>query len=347
MRVQVRLKYSAFAALMGMMILGTAQAQQSAGAPEQKSLTVMATSDVQIGGPWIVAREKGFFAEEGFDRVELKLYSAAPPAFPGFASGELQVMSHGEQPMLTLVAADIPLSVLGIYSDLTGLHGMIASSGIKVAKDLEGKTLGVQKGSALEWYTRSFCKVYGCDITKVKIVNMPAPESIVALANGIIDAYAGWEPFIGRALDAGKGKGLHLLHYNNASRMSGSEGPRKIHSSYAMLYVAAPFLQKNPRTVDALLRILIKSINFTKTNRAEAAKIIAAEFKISENIAASYIDAVKFELTITNAIVENFQVTADILFGEKLVKKRVDFAKTALDTAPLKRVLPNAVTYGR
>jgi NitT/TauT family transport system substrate-binding protein len=345
MKSLTKARFQLFALIIASLLTGIVEAQPPA--PEVKSLTVMATSDVQIGGPWVVARDKGFFTQEGFTQVEVKLFSAAPAAFPAFASGQIQVMNHAEQPMLTLVAADVPLKVVGIYSDMTGLHGMLANSKIKVAKDLEGKNVGVQKGSPMEWYTRNFCKVYGCDVTKVNWVNMPAPEGVAALANGSVDAYAGWQPFIGRALEAGKDKGLHLLHYNNNSLMPGSEGPRRIHSSYAMLYTSSSFLEKNPRTVEALLRVLEKSIAFIKSNRSEAARILAAEYKLSEPIAASYIDAVKFGITINDAVVKDFQTTADLLYAEKLIKKPVDFAKTALDTAPLKRVDPAAVTYGR
>lgn len=350
MNAQGCIRLSAFAVLIAAVGFGTAQAQQasgSAGAPEVKTLKVMATSDVQIGGPWLVARDKGYFKREGFEQIELLLVPAAAAAFPAYASGQLQIMNHAEQAMLTLVAADVPLKVVAIYSDMTGLHGMVANSSIKVAKDLEGKILGVQKSSPLEWYTMNFCKTYGCDITKVNVVNMSIPESIPALVNGSIHAYAGWQPFIDRALEAGKAKGLHLVHYNNTSRMPGSEGPRRLHSAYAILYVPPSFLEKNPKTVDALLRILAKSITFIKENRTESAKIFAAEYKLSESAAGSYIDGVKFGLSINDAVVKEFQETANVLFREKVIKKQIDFAKTALDTAPLKRVSPNAVTYGR
>src|SRR4029079_3777412 len=189
--------------------------------------------------------------------------------------------------------------------------------------------------------------IYGCDIAKVQLVNMPAPEGVTALANGTIDAYAGWQPFINRALDAGKDKGVHMLHYNNTSRMPGSEGPRKIHTSYAMLYTSASFLQKNPKTVDALLRVLNKGVNFMNTNRSEAAKILAAEYKMNEADAARQIGEVKFNLFINEQIVKEFQATADLLFNEKMIKKQVNFADTGLDTAPLRRVLPNADEYSR
>ncbi len=348
MKSPARVGISVFAALTATMLFGAAQAQQapdSTAAPEVKSLTVVTTSDVQIGGPWIVARDKGYFAQEGFTHVEVKLVSAVPTIFPEFASGQVHIMTSAEQPMITLVAGDIPLKVVGIYSDMTGLHGMVADSSIKVAKDLEGKTVGVQMGSPLEWYTRNFCKVFGCDITKVRLVNMSAPEGVAALVNGSIDAYAGWQPFIDRALEAGKARGLHLLHYNNTSFMKGSEGPRKIHTAYAIMYVDTPFLEKNPKTVEALLRVLDKSVKFIKSNRDEAAKMMANEYKLKEAAAARYIDGVKFFLTINNQIVNEFQGTADTLWHAKLIKKPVEFAKTALDVNPLKSVLPGDVTY--
>ena len=46
--------------------------------PEIKSLTFGTTSDVQIGGPWFVARDKGFLAHERFDKVVVQTFSTAP-----------------------------------------------------------------------------------------------------------------------------------------------------------------------------------------------------------------------------------------------------------------------------
>ena len=137
-----------------------------------------------------------------------------------------------------------------------------------------------------------------------------------------------------------------MLHYNNTSFMKGSEGHRKLHTSYAIVYVDTTFLEKNPKTVEALLRVLDKSVKFIKTNRDEAAQMMAREYKLREADAASYIDGVKFFLTINNKIVKEFQGTADTLWHEKLIKQPVDFAKTALDVDPLKSVLPGDVTYG-
>ncbi|MBI3964427.1 MAG: ABC transporter substrate-binding protein, partial [Chloroflexi bacterium] len=215
----------------------------------------------------------------------------------------------------------------------------------KTAKDLEGKKVGLQKASTLDWYTRNFCKTFGCDIDKVEILNLPPAEGVTALVGGNIDGFAIWQPFFNRALEAGKDKGLHPLHYNNTSFLVGAEGPKKIHTAYSVFYVAPEFLEKNPRTVDAMLRVLDKSVSFMNNNKAEAVPILAKEFKQPDSEMEGIIGAVRYSLVINDERVKDIQAMADLLLQEKLIKERVDFAKTLLDTAPLKRVKPDAVPF--
>jgi ABC-type nitrate/sulfonate/bicarbonate transport system substrate-binding protein len=328
-------------------VLGQSQpaSAQTAAGPEVKAVVVGTTADPQIGGPWVIAREKGLFAAEGLTQGEVKIFPSGPASFPAFVSGELQGNTSSEQAMLTQAAGGVRLKLVGVYSDITGVHGMVGSARVKTAKDLEGKAVGLQKASTAEWYTRNFCKVFGCDIAKVQILNMPPAEGVTALVNGNIDAYASWQPFLNRALEAGKDKGVHHLHYGNTSYLVGAEGPRKIHTSYGSFYVASAFVDKNPRTVEALLRVLDRALTFMNANRAETAKILATEFKQKEPDMEAQVAAVKYGLLINDERVKDIQRMADLLLTEKLVKERVDFAKTLLDAAPLKRVKPDAVTY--
>jgi ABC-type nitrate/sulfonate/bicarbonate transport system substrate-binding protein len=98
--------------------------------------------------------------------------------------------------------------------------------------------------------------------------------------------------------------------------------------------------------VEALLRVLDKSVTFINTNRAEAVRILAAEFKQRDVDMEGVLGAIKYSLVINDERVRDIQAMADLLLAEKLVRERVDFAKSLLDTAPLKRVKPDAVTYG-
>jgi ABC-type nitrate/sulfonate/bicarbonate transport system substrate-binding protein len=326
------------------------QAQQpatsAAKAPETKELTLITTSDVQIGGPWFVARDKGFFTEEGFTKVDVQAVSAIPTIYPRFVTGDIQVYSSAEPPTLTLSGGGVPVKVVAIYSDMTGLHGVLAGPQIKTARDLEGKKVALQKGTVMELLFQNFCRAYGCDVSKVQVISMPAPESAAALVDGSVDAVVSWQPFLGQALDAGKDKGLHYLFYDKTSFMPGTDGEhKKLHIAWAILDVAPAFLSKNPRTVDALLRVLDKSVNFIKSNPDEAAKIVAAELKLPQATARDYMNAVKYGLGIDGERVREIQTLADDLSQNKLIKNPVNFAVNILDPAPLKRVEPQLVTY--
>ena len=329
--------------MFGSFSAGHAIAQ--AGKPTM-TIYIGTTSDPQIGGPWVIAREKGFFAAEGLNQDAVKIFASGPASFPAFASGDLQANSSSEAPMMTMAAGGIRLKLVAIYSDITGVHGMVGSPRVRSGKDLEGKTLALQKGSSAEWYARNFCTAFGCDITKVKILNLTPAEAVTALVNGNIDAHSSWQPFMNRALEAGKDKGLHFLHYNNTSFVAGAEGPRKIETSYGVLYVSAAFLEKNPRTIDAMLRVLDKSLAFVNANKAESARILAAEFKQREADIEGQLNAVKYGILINDERVKDVQALGDLLLSEKLLKEKVEFAKTLLDTAPLKRVKPAAIEYG-
>jgi ABC-type nitrate/sulfonate/bicarbonate transport system substrate-binding protein len=325
-----------------------AQAQQpatpAAKAPEIKELTLITTSDVQIGGPWFVARDKGFFVEEGFAKVDVQAVSAIPTIYPRFVTGEVQVYSSAEPPTLTLSGGGVPVKVVAIYSDMTGLHGVLAGPQIKTAKDLEGKKVALQKGTVMELLFQNFCRTYGCDVSKVQVISMPAPESAAALVDGSVDAVVSWQPFLGRALDTGKG--LHFLFYDKTSFMPGTDGEhKKLHVAWAILDVAPAFLTKNPGTIDALLRALDKSVNFIKSNPDEAAKIVGAELKLPQATARDYMNAVKYGLGIDGERVREIQSLADDLSQNKLIKNPVNFAANILDPAPLKRVEPQLVNY--
>ena len=95
-----------------------------------------------------------------------------------------------------------------------------------------------------------------------------------------------------------------------------------------------------------MLRVLDKAVNFMNNNKAEAVQILAKEFKQPEPEMDNIVGAIKYGLAINEERVKDIQATADLLLDEKLIKERVDVAKNLLDTGPLKKVKPEAVTYG-
>jgi ABC-type nitrate/sulfonate/bicarbonate transport system substrate-binding protein len=314
--------------------------------PELTAVKIGATNDPQIGGPWVIAKEKGFFASEGLTQGDVVLFSSGPQSFPPFVAGDLQGDSSGDQPMYTQAAGGVQLKLLAIYSEISGVHGVVASSNVKSVKDLDGKNVGLAKASTAEWYMRSLCKNYGCDVSKMKILAMAPPEAVTAIVSGDIDVFSGWQPFLDRAIEAGKAKGVHFIHYGNTSYFAGAEGPKKVENSFAVFYVTTKFLNENPRTVEAMLRALDKACNFINTNKAEAAKIIARVYKNDEAQMERWVSAIQFGILVNDERMKFLQENADLLYNEKLIRQRLDM-KTVLDAGPLKKVKPEAVVLGQ
>ena len=314
----------------------------AADVPELTAVKIGATNDPQIGGPWVIAKEKGFFASEGLTEGDVMLFSSGPQSFPPFVSGDIQGDSSGDQPMYTQAAGGVPLKLLAIYSEISGVHGVVASSAVRSVKDLEGKSVGLPKGSTAEWYMRSLCKSVGCDTSKMKILAMAPPEGVTALVSGDIDVLSGWQPFLDRAIDAGKAKGVHFIHYNNTSYLAGAEGPKKVENAYGVFYVTTKFLASNPRTVEAMLRALDKACNFINANKSEAAKIIARVYKNDEAQMARWVSEIQFGVLVNDERLQYLQANADVLLNEKLIRQPVD-VKALFDPAPLKRVRADAV----
>ena len=244
-------------------------------------------------------QQKGIFTEEGLTKVDVQSVSAISTIYPRFVTGEVQVYGSAVPPTLTLAAGGVPVKVVGIYSDMTGLHGLLAGAQVKTAKDLEGKKVALQKGTVMEILLRNFCRTYGCDVSKIQVLNMPAPESAAAIVDGSVDAVVGWQPFLGNALSAGKDKGLHFLFYNKTSFMPGSEGEhRKLHIAWAILNIAPKFLSNNPNTVQALLRALDKSVRYIRANPGEAAVLVGEALKLPQSVARSYMNDVVYDLRV-------------------------------------------------
>lgn len=323
-------------AMLVLLALAAGQAAFAQAAPDLKKLRLMTTSDVQIGGPWFVAAGKDFFKAEGFESVEITQFPSAPPAFPAFITDDIQVMTIADQPMFALAAGGQPLSVFGIYSDMTGLHGLIAAGSVKTAKDLEGKNIALPKGSVLEFYLRRFCEAYGCDINKLKVINMSAPEAVTALVAGSVDAAALWQPFIDRAM-SGK-QDLHMLHYQNVSKIPGAEGPKRLHNATAVMFTKQAFAKEHPSTIDALMRVLDRSLKYMAQNPGDAAAAMAKALKIDQPTALRYEEAVRFGFNYTPQNLAELQSTANRLAEEKLIKREVNFEREMLDPQPYRRL---------
>jgi NitT/TauT family transport system substrate-binding protein len=152
-------------------------------------------ADWIYGGPnagFIVAKEKGYFADAGFDVTinqgkgsgsTAQIVGSKAAQF-GFADGFVVGNSVSKGMKLKMVG--------GIYRRNPCAAMVLEESDIKTPKDLEGKTVGIATGSAQFQQWPAFMKGAGLDPAKVRVINVDGAGAGPALISGQINAVGGF-----------------------------------------------------------------------------------------------------------------------------------------------------------
>ncbi|MCC4244267.1 ABC transporter substrate-binding protein [Stappia indica] len=143
-------------------------------------------------GPIIIAREKGFFADEGLDvEVVAPADPSAPPKLVAAGKADLAV---SYQPQIHLqVAEGLPLKRVGtlIASPLNCL--MVKDDGpVKTIADLKGRKVGYSVAGVEEAQMRAVLSRHGLTMDDIEMVNVNwslAPSVMSGQVDAVIGAY--------------------------------------------------------------------------------------------------------------------------------------------------------------
>lgn len=134
----------------------------------------------------IVAKEKGFFEEEGLD-AEILPSGPEVAADAQVVSGNADMATLTSESLAAAVANGAPLVGIGAtYQTSPSIIMTKAGSGINSPKDLENRTFGVSQVNYRVY--EPFFKSAGVDVDKVKMIDTGADPA--ALVSGEVDAMA-------------------------------------------------------------------------------------------------------------------------------------------------------------
>lgn len=246
--------------------LGVATSEIAQAAPEVTKLDFWAVRDAQESASITLASEKGFFKDEGMD-VTIKWIVSGTDTPSLAASG--QILLTGESAYIAEVLREkgVDMRYLMPMSNIGGSQQVVLGpkTVVKSPKDLEGKKIGMAAGAGVGMAITSMCEDKGVDCSKITLVNLQPPDQIPALLRGDIDAMAIWNPY---AL-AGVKAGGRLYFSGNKSYIDGQEKTVNYMYLDGGLIVNGPFLTKNPETVKAVMRALIKATDYINSHPSE------------------------------------------------------------------------------
>lgn len=218
---------------------------------------------------WEIGIQKKWFEEAGVD-VEFTWFEYVP-SMDAFAAGQVNAvcMTNGDALVTGSTGAPSVAILINDYSN--GNDMVVARPGIKKAKHLKGKKVGVEVGFVGHLLLLHALKSAGLTESDVTIVNMPTDQTPQALGGGDVDAIVAWQPNSGQAIKALPG----------AKRIfSSADVPGII---YDVLAVNPKSLAENKADWQKVVDVWFRIADYIKDpkNRADVLKIMSARVGLS------------------------------------------------------------------
>lgn len=212
-------------------------------------------------GPFYIARDKGFFKDEGVD-VELVIMEDTPIKMGALMAGQLDLVASTVDEFPVYMKPGIGLRYVLAVDNSKGGDGIVANKEITGVAGLKGKKVAFEEGSVSQFFLNALLKDAGMTQADIEPVNMAATDAGVAFAAKQVDAAVTWEPALSQGAKSEHG---HLL-------LSSADKPGLITDVVAATDAT---LKDKSADVKGFVRAWYKAVGFIKTNPDEANAIMA------------------------------------------------------------------------
>jgi NitT/TauT family transport system substrate-binding protein len=312
MRLNIGLKmFLCLLAILGLVVQGEAR-RVTVAIPVQNMAVVS----------FVVAKEKGFYQEEGLD-VDLILMTSATVAASALIGGNVDFSSTGGAG-LPPVLRGAPLRYL-FSTYMRPMFWLHAKPEIREVKDLKGKRVGLSSiGSGPDSVLREVLKKHrlegGRDVAIIALGS--APSRFAGLTTGVVDAVIISPPHSYMAEEAGFPELISFVK-EDLVEFQGS------------VVLREALLRSDPVLVEKFLRGTVKGFLYFRNNRAGTVPIVARYMKIKADLAGKMYDSARPAATLDGTASEELQKksVAHIL-------ERVDIK----NPPPLERIFDYSIT---
>jgi NitT/TauT family transport system substrate-binding protein len=212
-------------------------------------------------GPFYIARDKGFFKEEGVD-VELVIIEDTPIKMGALMAGQLDLVASTVDEFPIYMKPGIGVRYVLAVDNSKGGDGIVATKDITTIEGLKGKKVAFEQGSVSQFFLNALLKDAGLSQSDIEPVNMAATDAGVAFAAGQVDAAVTWEPALSQGAKAENG---HIL-------LTSADKPGLITDVVAATDAT---LKEKGDDVKAFVRAWYRALDFIKSNPDEANMLMA------------------------------------------------------------------------
>ncbi len=212
-------------------------------------------------GPLFLARDKGFFKDNGLE-VDLRIIEEASIYMAALAAGELDGNASTIDEIMKYRSPDFCFKAVVALDDSHGGDGVLVQADVNSLKDLKGKQVALNEGSVSQFWFNILLAREGMTEKDVQIVNMTADDAAAAFIAGQVPAAVTWEPHLSLVREKKQGKVL----------IDSTSTPGLI---VDVVDLNCDYIKSNPKDVEALVKGLYKAMEFIKSSPDEAYAVMA------------------------------------------------------------------------
>jgi NitT/TauT family transport system substrate-binding protein len=244
--------------LFGIVLLGSAMLVT--GSADAGSLKLAHSTWVGYG-PFYIARDKGFFKEEGVD-VELVIMEDTPIKMGALMAGQIDLVASTVDEFPIYMKPGKMLHYVLAVDNSKGGDGVVANKDITSIAGLKGKKVAFEQGSVSQFFLNALLKDNGMTEADIEPVNMAATDAGVAFAAKQVDAAVTWEPALSQGAKSEHG---HML-------LTSADKPGLITDVVA---TTAETAVEKKDDIAAFVRAWYKAVDYSKSNPDDANAIMA------------------------------------------------------------------------
>ena len=283
-----------------------------------------------------VAMKKGYFSDEGLD-VQPLLQSFGKAALQTMIEGKADFATSAETPIMFSILRGDAIFVVANIETSTANDAVVArvDAGISKPADLKGKRIGFMPGTTIDFFLDSFLTAQGLTRQDITPVPLKPDEVLDALLAKKADAVAAWN-----------------YPLTQIKRQLGAQAvtfyDRQIYTEHFNIAAMQDFVRKNPQTVTALLRGLVRAQAFVDDHANEAQDIVAEAIKVEKDLVEEVWNVMSYQVRLDQNLTITLEDETRWAMKNKLTDQTVmpGYASFIYVDA-LKAVKPGAVRMDR
>lgn len=274
-----------------------------------EQVTVAANSEYVGSCAVLVAKEKGFFTNEGLS-VTIKPYTSGKAAMAAIVEKKADIGTVADIPVMFAGLDNTPVSVIATIFAAEKDHGVVGrkDKGVSIGASLKGKRIGVPLSTSAHFTLDAFLNRQKLLPSEVTTRSYKPEELPVVLAQGDVDAIAIWEPFLSVAMEKLGTNGVIFYGHD-------------VYESIYNIVGMQSYISEHPETVKKMLRGLISGTSVCRNDPQLAQKIVSQATKIDIEALKTSWSSYRFDIVLDQGLILALEDEARWAIKNKLTSK--------------------------